>query len=37
MRQAQSNDSTLHLDADIKQLAAKAKKQSKKDYYKVLG
>ncbi len=37
LRQAQHNDSSLRLDNDIKNLTSKAKKQSKKDYYKILG
>jgi predicted S18 family serine protease len=37
LRQAQHNDTTLNLENDIKQLTKKAKAQSKKDYYKLLG
>lgn len=37
LRQAQHNDPSLNLDNDIRQLSKKAKQQSKKDYYKLLG
>lgn len=37
LRRAQSHDQMLVTDADIRAIAAKAKKQSKKDYYSVLG